>query len=401
MKPRGRIAAILVKCLVVPGFIFTSHSISRAQNQTGSLKHPGLLNNNAELGFMRDQVIAKAEPWLGGYNKIPDYRNWIPQPVAAYRDGVGHEGDPYDTVMRMLVHDARAAYGAALRWTVTHDTAYAKKAMEILDAWSGKLQQIDTRDDGSLSTSYCWPTMIYAAEIIRYTYKGWPAQDQQRFSSLLKSIVWPATSFAANKDNGNNWKSLALFCRLTIAVFLDDRDLFNNQVDLLKNQITYYIYENGQCLETPRDLWHSQMGMAPLAAAAEIAWHQGVDLYSYAGNRLLKGVEWHIPFLLGATAGWPTVFSSTEKKYKGYPAPGTASEIWAFYELVYNHYHNRMGLETPNTLRLLQLNRPEEFSRTGGWGTATHSRHDLIPELWSPDQQRRANEFFIQVHRLK
>lgn len=143
-------------------------------------------------------------------------------------------------------------------------------------------------------------------------------------------------------------------------MYLDDRAAFDSQIEELRRQITHYIYADGQTLETPRDLWHAQMGMAPLVASAEIARHQGVDLYSYADNRLLTGVEWHIPFLLGDTAGWPQVFSSTEKKYEGGPPPGKRAELWPFYELVYNHYHNRAGLPTPNTLRLLStVGRPE------------------------------------------
>lgn len=370
----------VAKHVLLSGLCFFLVFSAYAQKKSTVFKHPGLLNSESELAFMKQKVLAKEAPWLSGFTAITDYRNWKPQAVADYRDGAGHTDDPYDSIMKKLVHDARAAYSCALHWTVSRDTVYAKKVVEILNAWSFTLKRIDTRDDGSLSTSYCWPTMIYAAEIIRSSYKGWAQQDSDRFAVLLRNIVWPATEFAATKDNGNNWKSLALFCRLTVAVYLDDKTQFDTQIDLLREQITYYIYENGECLETPRDLWHSQMGMAGLVAAAEIAWHQGVDLYSYADNRLLKGVEWHIPFILGDTTGWPTVFRSTEKKYKGYPAPGKPDELWAFYELVYNHYHNRARLPAPNTYRLLTTagSRPEDFSRTGGWGTATHSRHDLI-----------------------
>jgi len=105
------------------------------------------------------------------------------------------------------------------------------------------------------------------------------------------------------------------------------------------------------------------------------------------GNRLLTCVEWHVPFILGdPQAAWPTVFDSPY-----YPAPAKpreAGKVWSFYELVYSHYHNRRGLTTPQTWRMLTAAgpspgrgrpaRPEAWQRTGGWGSATHVRHDLL-----------------------
>jgi hypothetical protein len=155
-------------------------------------------------------------------------------------------------------------------------------------------------------------------------------------------------------------------------VYVDDRARFDAVVRAVRDQIEHYLYADGQSLETPRDLWHAQMGIAPLVASAEIAWHQGVDVYSHANNRLLTAVEWHAPFILGDTAGWPTAFSSTERQYRGGPAPGVRGDIWPYHELVFNHYHRRLGLPAPQTGRLLGIARPEPWERTGGWGTATH-----------------------------
>jgi len=341
------------------------------------LAHPGLLNNQEELTVIADGVRASARPWVDGFSKLPMFLSHVPKPVSEYRDGAGHTGDEYDHNMQQLTHDAEAAYGSALRWRIAADAPHARKAIEILNAWTTTLRRIDTRDDGPLSTSYAWPSMIYAAELIRSSSAPWPREEQARFSRLLRDIVWPATAKAVDKDNGNNWRSFGLLCRLAIAIFLDDRPRFDIVVPEIARQIPHYIYADGQSLETPRDLWHVQMGIAPLIAAAEIAWHQGVDLYSVDDNRLLTGVEWHVPFVLGDTAGWPARFSSTESKYTGTGKPVSAGEIWPFYEMVYNHYHRRMGLPAPNTWRLLSSGgRPEGWERTGGWGTLTHGVQD-------------------------
>jgi hypothetical protein len=348
--------------------------------------HPGLLNSAAELAFLRRRVHSGAQPWTRGYAGIPDFRSHRPQPVAEYRDGAGHKQDRHDINMQRLIGDARAAYGSALHGIITQSPVHARKAAEILNAWSATLRRIDSSNDGSLSTSYGWPCLIYAAEILRHVsatqkqqepQQHWSQGEQERFRETLVGLVWPATQRAADKDNGNNHRSFALLCRLAIAVHVDERGKFEETLSALRGQIPHYVYADGQCLETPRDLWHAQMGIAPLVAAAEIAWHQGVDLYGQDKNRLLVGTEWHVPFVLGQTPGWPRRFTSPEKKYQGggdKPVRGGGG-IWPFFEMVCHHYHGRRGLPTPHTARLLAAGgrRPEKRERTGGWGTLTHA----------------------------
>ncbi len=363
-----------------------------AVNVYAEFTHPGLLNNMEELNFMREKILAHEEPWASGYAQIPDFLEHTPQPVEIYKDGKGHS-DPEDIIMQHLRDDGMAAYGSALHWIVTGDEAHALKVIEILDAWSTTLKKIDavsiSNDDVSLSTGYCWPNHIYAAEIIRATYENWSQESQLRFKNMLLDLVWPALQIAEDKSNNNNWKSLAIFCRTTIAIYTNNQAKYEYALAKLREQIPTYCYPSGQCIETARDLWHSQMGIAPLVAAAEMVWHQGEDVYATGDNRLLTAVEWHIPFIMKSTAGWPSEFDSP---YYPPDKPDSGGGPWPFYELVYNHYHNRMGLETPNTWKILTQSvagekdfpvRPELWSRTGGWGTATHIRHDLMTSVTS------------------
>jgi hypothetical protein len=190
-------------------------------------------------------------------------------------------------------------------------------------------------------------------------------------------MVWDACGRAEGKEN--NHRSLAANCRLAIAVYANDRARYVAQLETVRSQIMDYVYPSGQTMETPRDLHHTQMGLAPLVNAAEIAWHQGTDLYSHGGNRLLKAAEWHIPFIMAdPDAKWPATLDSTRYKYVA--APQKVGDVWPFYEYLYNHSHHRMGLETPNIVKLLTVGgvRPEGETRVGGWGTLTHSHGDLI-----------------------
>jgi hypothetical protein len=107
---------------------------------------------------------------------------------------------------------------------------------------------------------------------------------------------------------------------MSIAVFTDDRELFDSAVARYKPLLPAYIYGtedgdvpkvidasyfdtrakidkhwygqtvlfDGLCQETGRDFTHSQWGIGGLIHFAEIAWHQGIDLYSENDNRLLQ-----------------------------------------------------------------------------------------------------------------
>lgn len=377
-----------------------------------------LLNTQEQLEFIRARVANGDEPWTSGYAVIPSYLDHQPQPVQRYIDPAGHQGAPDDLMQPALRMDSEAAYGSALHWVISGDSAHARKSVEILDAWASTLESIETRQDGPLSTSYNWPRLIYAAAILRAGFDAWSLQQQQRFEEVLTTVVWNATRRAIDKDNKNNWRSLGILCRLAIAVYTQNQHHFEKSVALLQDQIGSYCYPSGQSIETARDLLHVQMGLSGMVAAAEIAWNQGLDLYGYLDNRLLQCVEWHIPHIMDLTdAQWPDSFDSpfyapqkllvdnphvtiwgreVEVRAGRFDAPRAVGRVWHFYEMVYNHYHNRQGLEAPQTWRILIEPgpvidqddppereetipvRPEGACRVGGWGTLTHVRHDLI-----------------------
>ena len=69
--------------------------------------------------------------------------------------------------------DAIAAYTDALAWYITRDSRYAKKAIEIMDAWSAVIKD-HTNSNAPLQTGWAGSSWPRAAEIIQYTYTGWP-----------------------------------------------------------------------------------------------------------------------------------------------------------------------------------------------------------------------------------
>jgi hypothetical protein len=100
-------------------------------------------------------------------------------------------------------------------------------------------------------------------------------------------------------------------------------------------------YVDGLCAETFRDLGHCDGGFAALINTAEIAWHQGIDLYSMHAKRITAFMELYSFLRMGDPL--PKVF------YRVQPAGMTAT-----FEIAYNHYHNRMGIKLPKTELLIQ-----------------------------------------------
>ena len=97
--------------------------------------------------------------------------------------------------------------------------------------------------------------------------------------------------------------------------------LFDRAVDYFHNgsgngSLTHYIInEQGQCQESGRDQQHTQLGLAHLAEACEIAWNQGLDLYATADNRLLKGFEYTAKYNLGHDVPFVPYRDTTGKYY--------------------------------------------------------------------------------------
>jgi hypothetical protein len=124
---------------------------------------------------------------------------------------------------------------------------------------------------------------------------------------------------------------------------------------------------DGLSQETCRDLRHVQHGFGGLIQSAEIAWHQGVDLYAERGNRLLIGLEFHAQYILGAPVP-SNLCGGTLNSLSPMPT----------WEIPYNHYHNRKKLDLPLTQRIVNMNSPEGAVQHMMWGTLSHHGVGLV-----------------------
>ena len=363
---KRRILATLV-LLAVAGLV--------ARTSAQSFVHPGLLHSRGDLERMKQAVARKQEPIYSGFELFRQnpvsrhtYKMQGPMEMVGRNPTVGQ--GIYDT-------DANAAHQNAIMWAITGDKAYAEKAREIINAWSATLKSITGRD-AVLMAGLGPFKMINAAEILRYTHAGWPEADIKKTEKHFKEVIYPVIKDFAPFANGN-WDAAAVKTMMAIGVFCNDRLLFERALRYYvdghgNGTIWHYILnEDGQIQESGRDQGHTQLGVALLGECSEIAWHQGLDLYGYAGNRLLKGFEYVAKFNLGQEVPFTTTLDRTGKYYHKTIARQDRGTLRAVYEQIYHHYVNRMGLEAPYTRQAAEKIRPEGPGRPGadhpGYGT--------------------------------
>lgn len=311
--------------------------------------HPGIYHNREDLERMKKAVMKKQEPIFSGYKVFAEnpcssssYKMQGPLAMVGRNPTVGQ--GIYD-------NDANAAHQNAIMWTITGEKAYAEKAIKILNAWSSTLKTITGRD-AVLMAGLGPFKMINAAEIIRYTNAGWKDKDIKQAENSFREVIYPVVKDFAPFANGN-WEAAAMKTVMAIGVFCNDRQIFERGLCYYvkgagNGRLTnYVINEIGQIQESGRDQAHTQLGIGMLAECSEIAWNQGLNLYGYADNRLLKGFEYVAKFNLGNEVPFVETLDRTGKYHHLSIARQDRGPLRAVYEQVYNHYVKRMGLTAP------------------------------------------------------
>jgi len=302
--------------------------------------HPGINQRSQDLAYMKKVVLAGGQPWKGAFDRLKaavDTDFVVKAHTHVLRGPYGKPNIGGDDLSKC----ANMAYNYALVWYITGDRRYAARAINILNVWSSTLWDLDY-NDAKLLAGWTGHLLCNAAEILRYTNAGWQQKDIAAFSNMLMTVYYPLMRSYFPQANGN-WDGAIIHSLIAIAVFTDNRPLYNNAVDHFKHapangSLFKYIYPNGQCQESSRDQGHVQLGIGEFAGAAQVAYTQGTDLFSIAGDRIALGFEYTARFLLGET---PYCYCTISQRVK---------MLRDDYEYVYRHYAAR-GVDLPYTKR--------------------------------------------------
>lgn len=305
----------IVKYLITISCVFLLIMPGWAQ----SFIHPGIDMNKDDLEYMKNQVLDGKEPWKKSFELLKEgisldfqfepYPHVISGPYAKPDVG-GNE----------LSRCSRMAYSCAILWYITKDERYAEKVIEIIDKWSVTLRSFD-ENNAKLLVALTGYEFCNAAEILRYSYSKWTDKNTESMTRLMMSAYYPVIRYYFSEANGN-WDGAIMHTLMSIAVFTDNRALFDNAVYHFlhapaNGSLIKYIYPNGQCQETARDQGHVQMGLYEFSGAARVAYTQGVDLFSAADNRLALGLEYSAKYVTGGTVFAYGVPSERERyKYR-------------------------------------------------------------------------------------
>jgi hypothetical protein len=347
--------------------------------------HPGVLVNLAQLEEIKRRVAAGIEPQKSAFAQLKadpsgalDYR---PHPRATVE--CGPYSDP-DLGCKDEQHDSEAAYAQALLWAVTGNTAYAENAIKIMNAWSGVLKGGHINANGPAQAAWCAEVWPRAAEIIRYTYKGWPDADIAKFQNMLRTQYLPSV-IHGDCENGN--KEMAMSeALINIGVFNDDRAVFDLGLKMWRGRTPACIYlksdgpkpveppgcgpaiwgnkgfvpqfVEGLLQETARDSGHANLTLAAIVNAAETARQQGVDLYAEQSKRIMAALEFQAQYL---------------KPNHETPPPHLEFHVHPTWEIAYNEFHDRLGYDLPKMAAVLAANRPMGVNHMMNWETLTHA----------------------------
>lgn len=325
--------------------MFIGAQQSKAQVQT--LVHPGIALNQADLNQLKANITQ--EPWLSAYNAFKnDGKSKLSYVMAG----------PYATVSRAphlnnnaWINDMVAIRNLTFMYVFTADSAYARKATNMLDAWAvtntywgGIENNLDIGDHAQ-----DWGV---AAEILRYTFPGWTAANTQHVENYFANILFP-TSFVPNPLRDQNKGAIQLKTALAASIFCNDVTRFNQALEVyrmdagggMRNSLP-----NGETGDAGRDD-HWRVQATALVWGAEVAWKQRVDMFSELDNRVLAIAELYHKFAFDGD-------TMTYIPFGGYASYWTSWGIkpggrtGGMTNIIHNAYNRRKGIPTPQTDRM-------------------------------------------------
>jgi len=344
---------------------------------------------NLSVPFTRadlDQLKANItkEPWLTGYNSLKgDSHSQLSYSMRG----------PFATVTRApnlnnpaWLDDMIAIHNLAFMYVFTGDSAYARKATNMLDAWAvtnttwgGGENMLDIGD----RVEYFVP----AADILRSTFPGWTAANDTHVNNYFRNVLFP-TSWVPSPTRDANKGALQTAIAIGISAYLKDPVLWQQALEVyrmdagggLRNSLS-----NGEVGDSGRDdHWWEQI--QALGWSAEVAWKQGVDVFAEFNNRLYAigelysqysqspaGTLTFIPF--GGYASFWTNWGINPGYVHRHP----------FNNIIKGAYALRKGIPTPYTEQIRALAGEDGFSFLYLKSSDTSHATPLTPVVYPAD----------------
>lgn len=344
--------------------------------------HPGGLHTQQDLDRMRSHVAAGDHPWIESWKALIQ----DPKAQLTYKPAPGAN---MGKSRQRASADAVAAYLNALRGYISGDTAYTDHAIQICNEWSAAVNQSPTgTDQPGLNGIFTYEFAV-VGELLRVQVgTRWKQEDFARFQHMMREYLYPTCHDFLIHHDGTclthfwaNWDACNITAVGSIGVLCDDHALFDEAVEYFKHgdgngsikNAVYFIHPDGlgQWQETGRDQEHAELGIGLLATFCEIAGHQGVDLFGYDNNRLLAGAEYAAAYTLWKPVAYK-FYNNCDEVNQYWPSRSERGRLQRpIWEMLYNEYVVKRGVNAPNVTQIAALNRPEGFTHDDHFGYGT------------------------------
>jgi len=228
-------------------------TIADAENPVGVV-------NLTRLNLVKSRILASTQPQLTAYNAFNSYLadiipggsaqsvlNFLANPAANYSFATSGE---VATSRNSFIENGKPLYAAALAYRLTGNTAYADKAVQILNAWRVAAPNMQGNDpDGHPGLhigSHLAPCFMYAIDLMRGYESLESALEAFRLWWYDECVTWMETVINAKMSGAkstwrlDNWVDAAINGLLQTSVAFGDEILRERMINLLTE---YFVFD--------------------------------------------------------------------------------------------------------------------------------------------------------------
>ncbi len=195
--------------------------------------HPGVLHTPKEIEHICTLVEKRVEPAYGSYLLLKEHKcaQSDYQPEGPF-SVISRDGE-YGHIKSKMEADFSAVYLNSLMWVITGNEAHAEKSLNILNAYANTLTTIPETNDAPLLAGLEGFKIIYALEVLKYTYKKVSQKELNNVSRMFKEIFMPIMDdfYAREPYTNGNWGVIVTKTYMAAGIFFDDRKMYEKAKD--------------------------------------------------------------------------------------------------------------------------------------------------------------------------
>lgn len=279
-------------------FLLLLNQVTQVNAQSAS--HPNIFLNQTEIDAIKQKIAANEEPWISGYNQLISDANAAlsqnPLSVTTSGTNTGHDFvasdiDPTRADYGSAVTASRAIRNLALAYVLSDNTAYADKAAELIKSWAVNSNTFMTpsltSSQSLIELGITMPAIIYGADLIwNYDSPNWTSSDKTTFQTWANNLGTSAMNSTITVCPGycNNFENWRLVLVSSAGALSQNQTLMDYAFNRYKNIIDIQIGSDGRMNEEwvrTDGLSYSLYAIKAMQLTAEIARHNGMDLYNY------------------------------------------------------------------------------------------------------------------------